>query len=164
MWLGHNEVWLFGSMFMVAVALDLWLKTSVWSWPATIAVLALAIVANVGSAYHDLRLCGRCGANVRELLDPIGAVERRRRALMYHHANGIRVLVPIGLLVVAVFTPWQSISLVSLGIMAAMITYGTFAQRAHGRLMPWCPYCDHGGGWDDQEFSPEPEPVGQGER
>lgn len=123
------------------------------------ALVACAIGAFLSKAHEEGALCEKCG----ELPEDVESKARRRRPLLAweHVTRGtwrrhqVNEAVCWALVIVSALAPSWGPALATAAF--AWIVVGLWATRVHNRLAPWCPWCRHGGGGDD-EAAPTPDP------
>lgn len=124
---------------------------------------------------HHRNLCLR-DIQDAPLLDPQEAVRKQLKYLKLVHrprlAWALIAVAVLALLLPATGSVAPSLPLLAKLAVTAMAVAGVFAAgvtlhatRIHRKLQPWCPYCDHRrGGDDDPVVAPEPDPVGTANR
>lgn len=146
-------------LFLVSLAvatITTWLPDGLWKWAA----VALMAVATVGVAvdmfHHRGRLCELCAANVP--LNGGVLADRYRATFRGWHWMTARwwryPAVMVGVMVVLFPLP----SPVGVTIIYVLIAAWVWVAEQHTRLRPWCPYCQWGGGGDEEQ-SPATPPT-----
>lgn len=137
-------------------AVSAWFPRGDWLW-ALVAFMVVAVTGTVlDMRYHRGRLCELCAANV-----PLNGgllAERYRAPFRAVHWMTDRVwrlfagIVVVNVLILPLPLPLASTVLfAALGVLA-------WVGDQHVRLRPWCPFCQWGGG-GDEETTPVAPPT-----
>ncbi len=173
-WSAHHErvlmMWVFVLFTVTATArLFDWFVGrdtlyAVLSMPGLVAIMLWWVVlAPMTRRHHHGGLCEVCIG--RAPLDPEAQVERYSTALRAYHALYDReawVLVPVLYVAVrTVFSPPETVlTVLSWAVQLVMFVGLDWTSSHHRALLPWCPWCRHGGrGGGEHVCPPVPVPV-----
>ncbi len=180
MWWGHHSVrWLpipF-AMGMAALAVSWWLPDLPPAQNVALLAVPMVIFGATGlgvlctDLVHGRNLCLSC-VNDPPLLNPQAAVDRHLRTLRFFHARRrMRAAIGLSFLSTAAMVAGRSPMLPAPGragvtaLFAAGVAANVYLMhvyRTHRRLHVWCPWCRRGGGGpDDPQTAPTPDPVGR---
>jgi hypothetical protein len=142
-------------LFLV-IGLLTWIPTSVLTDVAEIGLkLTVVTVLLVGVARHGGRLCSRC-VDAMSLNGPETAARRRMLLHAAHHAMRLLGIAFVCLVASAFMDADNPIGNLLNSTGYAVMALEIFTAAEHDRLQPWCPFCCHGHGGDDED---EPVPT-----
>jgi hypothetical protein len=163
-WWAHRENWwwkLFLVMGVVSVTMRLTgLSHSPLDWALAILILIVFVMNVKAQVGHFMQLCAVCLD--RMPADGQRIVEKKDRTLANYHlthtvkASFIALIPIIGL---PFFFPNNDIYQAGVSALIwSWFSYTTYLDAFHRPLVPFCPYCDWGGGDGPREHVPDPDP------
>lgn len=165
-WWAHHEKWwwkIFAVIGVISVVLRLegWASShSFMDWVIALLILAIIVMNVQAMLSHFMRLCAVCLD--RMPADGQRIAEKKVRTLAnYHRTHTMKISLFALIPIIGLPMLFQDNNIYQAGVEVLIwgwFSYTAYLQYFHRPLVPFCPYCDWGGGDGPHEHVPDPDP------